>query len=852
MLDGAWLKLRGGEEMRVGRRLTSLVCPQAVEPAPANAGQHPEEGFTLIELVIVLFIIPLVIGAIAVVMITSLKATSANDPQGTATRLADSHDAASTSVTFVRDVQSALVVYTGGTLQCGSTGTQVLGLTWSTPTTSGIVNSAVSYAQITVGGSSSPEVVRNYCSWTTTPTTIPSTTVGVVHDNSTTTNPTVTFTCSPPYSVPPNQCGIDAASALGAGVAEIYEVTVKVTEQSGFVYTLTATPRIFGTIPSPGGGGGGPPLLLLGGGNDVVNCKGSLAVNGQIAVNSMSSSAITVGGSFTAQQVYSQYTGGSDSSPNYTPTSSLQPAYMPGPVLSDPYATLPPPSTSGLPVHNTTAYSGPGIYTQTLTFAGSSNTVMADGIYILEAGMTTTGSATQSSASTPGPGDIGGVLLWVTGGNVVLHGSPTAPLSAPTTGTYKGILLDMRQDPTGTLTVHGTSTTDYNGVIDAPNQTFTMGGTDSFQALSVVAKAYDCNGSPNTSLIGPPVTPTQTTSSLISSANPSNTAQSVTFTATVSSGSPTVFPAGTVTFSITDKNNNPVNCQTTNTPAISGTDGTAKCTVPSAFNPGASPYTVVASYAGNVSYGPWTATLTQTVNPGPPAKFLVSPSTSTPTAGTPFTVSLTAQDSGGATATSYTGSETIAWSGANTSPGGNAPSYPTTTVAFANGVSTTPLTITLYASGLNTITATASSPTLTGSATVTVAAAGASNLAWVATSNTHGTLSGSCYFTCVYTSVGGPGTTFKAKVILTDLYGNPVSNTTGSAISVTVNASLGSFSGSATVSIPKNGTTSNKGGDSSNSGEVTFNSQNGSWATDTLSMTNTGSPLTPATASFSK
>ena len=99
----------------------------------------------------------------------------------------------------------------------------------------------------------------------------------------------------------------------------------------------------------------------------------------------------------------------------------------------------------------------------------------------------------------------------------------------------------------------------------------------------------------------------------------------------------------------------------------------------------------------------------------------------TATAGTAFnTVTLTAQDLYNNTATGYAnGNHAITWSGASTSPGGNAPSYPTSTVSFTNGVSTTTLSATLFAAGSNSLTATATSPSLTGTATINVSAAAA-------------------------------------------------------------------------------------------------------------------------------
>jgi len=284
-------------------------------------------------------------------------------------------------------------------------------------------------------------------------------------------------------------------------------------------------------------------------------------------------------------------------------------------------------------------------------------------------------------------------------------------------------------------------------------------------------------------------------------------------------------------------------CTTNPQNATSGVDTFVGCKIDKAGN----------NYQLHATDGSLTAADSSAFNitVGTATQFLVTPSTSTPNAGSSFTVTLTAKDAGGNTVTSYTGSHTITWSAATTSPAGNAPSYPTGTVTFSSGVSTTTLNATLFAAGSNTLTASATSPTVTGSATITVNALAASNLAWTSTSNTSGILSGICYFTCAYTGAGGSGTTFKAKISLTDLYGNLVVNS-GSAFTVTVAKSAGTFTGSATVTIPNNGSQSNSGGDGTVAGEITFTSRSGNWTTDTLSMTNTGSVATNASASFSK
>jgi alpha-tubulin suppressor-like RCC1 family protein len=75
------------------------------------------------------------------------------------------------------------------------------------------------------------------------------------------------------------------------------------------------------------------------------------------------------------------------------------------------------------------------------------------------------------------------------------------------------------------------------------------------------------------------------------------------------------------------------------------------------------------------------------------------------TAGTPFSVSLTAKDAYGNTVTGYTGPKSVVFSGPTKSPGGNVPSYPGS-VSFTNGVGSA--NVTLYNAVSSTITATES------------------------------------------------------------------------------------------------------------------------------------------------
>lgn len=123
------------------RRFFALRRPSALRRLE-NPG---EEGFTLIELVIVLVILPLVMGAVAVVLITTLQ-----DSAGVSTRISESVDSQITSAFYVRDVQSAQFVTTSATAAapwaavaggsvCGSGPSTaiVVSLAWASGTTLG-------------------------------------------------------------------------------------------------------------------------------------------------------------------------------------------------------------------------------------------------------------------------------------------------------------------------------------------------------------------------------------------------------------------------------------------------------------------------------------------------------------------------------------------------------------------------------------------------------------------------------------------------------------------------------------------------------------------------------------------
>jgi hypothetical protein len=209
--------------------------------------------------------------------------------------------------------------------------------------------------------------------------------------------------------------------------------------------------------------------------------------------------------------------------------------------------------------------------------------------------------------------------------------------------------------------------------------------------------------------------------------------------------------------------------------------------------------------------------LAVTVAPGAAAKLALSSSTTTPTAGTGFNVTTTAQDVYGNTATAYTGSKNVVFSGASASPGGTLPSVvngggtainfgSATSLTFTSGVATPASSkngfMKLGLAGATSVSATDGTLATATPLALTVAVGSASKLALSELAVSAGMIGSPCYFTCAVSALGNAGTV-KAKVTITDGMGNVVSSV-GAAKTVTVTATGGTIGGSP-LTVPASG-----------------------------------------------
>jgi Bacterial Ig-like domain (group 3) len=240
-------------------------------------------------------------------------------------------------------------------------------------------------------------------------------------------------------------------------------------------FTVTVAPSVFVLDPSAGGA-----LSLLG--------NAALEVPGAIVVDSSSSSALSASGNAQLKASIVDVHGKAQKSGN----ASFSPAPVTGAAtVADPLANLPVPvaSTLGLASKGSVSVSGnssqtigPGVYSQ-ITASGNASLTLQPGVYIITGGgFTVSGNANAAVSGTSNSITGTGVMIFNAGtgynsatgadggtyGAITLSGNGTIKLTAPTTGTYAGILIFQDRANSKALTFSGNAMQGITGTIYAP------------------------------------------------------------------------------------------------------------------------------------------------------------------------------------------------------------------------------------------------------------------------------------------------------------------------------------------------------------------------------------------------
>lgn len=238
--------------------------------------------------------------------------------------------------------------------------------------------------------------------------------------------------------------------------------------------------------------------------------SGTVVFPGNVQVNSDCSTALTVGGSAgisaPSDATINIYGGYSGSNVTPTPNTGM-------PVLPDPLASLATPalglvqSASRKSVNSTTTLQ-PGVYVGGISISGGDVTLAA-GEYIMAGG----GLSISANASVTG----NGVMIFSTCNGytgpsalppVCLSGSNngygplsvtsnrTTTLSAPATGTFKGIIYFQDRNSSQKLSIGGTASGSIDGVIYAAAAELEMSGGANILHSQLVVGSLTMSGGP--------------------------------------------------------------------------------------------------------------------------------------------------------------------------------------------------------------------------------------------------------------------------------------------------------------------------------------------------------------------
>ena len=202
-----------------------------------------------------------------------------------------------------------------------------------------------------------------------------------------------------------------------------------------------------------------------------------------------------------------------------------------------------------------------------------------------------------------------------------------------------------------------------------------------------------------------------------------------------------------------------------------------------------------------------------TLAAGSADKLILTPATTTPVAAASNNLTLTARDAYENTATSYAGSKSIVFSGAEASPSGAAATVTNSAGTATNFGAATVLTFTagatatrvlkLNKTGAANVAATDGTISTTAPVAFTVSTGAAARWALTSLAVSAGSIGSPCLFTCPVTALGNGGTV-SANVSVTDSVGNTVS-ALGSGHTAKVTANGGTVTGGASLEIPATG-----------------------------------------------
>ena len=175
--------------------------------------------------------------------------------------------------------------------------------------------------------------------------------------------------------------------------------------------------------------------------------------------------------------------------------------------LPDPLATLPEPSTMGLPDLGSIGGGGnymPGYYPGGIDMSGGT-AVLAPGVYVI--GNQAPGNGIRLSGNAFVDATSGVTMFLENGGRLDANGTTGMHITAPTTGTYAGIGFFQARGNTASFEVNGNVALDVDGTLYVPGASVSMQGDTGRRLGRVLANSLDLGGNATITIDGALVPP---------------------------------------------------------------------------------------------------------------------------------------------------------------------------------------------------------------------------------------------------------------------------------------------------------------------------------------------------------
>jgi len=226
--------------------------------------------------------------------------------------------------------------------------------------------------------------------------------------------------------------------------------------------------------------------------SQAISVSGSSSINSEcdLASNSSSNSAINLSGSATITTPCVTVVGKVNTTSGLTLTQCTQPTTGAA-ATADPYASVPAPTASGSCLNPVTSGQtstfSPGKYCG-ISLGGNNVGTFQPGVYYVNGNFQMGGNAIASGT---------GVTFYITGGNVQVGGTSSVTFSAPTSGTYSGIVFFGDRAGTGSNNLTGGGTTGITGALYFPSEsiTYTGGSSNGSNCTQIVADTVTVTGS---------------------------------------------------------------------------------------------------------------------------------------------------------------------------------------------------------------------------------------------------------------------------------------------------------------------------------------------------------------------